>query len=187
VIDGLISRTERKNYLYVEGLDDREVFWHLLNYHEITDPSIKKRFKEREEFFDIKACIGFDALIGIFEALFKGDIVYNRYGIVVDADTVIERHWKRLLKILDVNGYVNLPTAPGDGGSVFKQDGLPIVGIWLMPNNKLSGAIEEFISFLGPQDDELWTVAESVVQQVISIMCLTECRAELLYNLHHLY
>lgn len=30
---------------------------------------------------------------------------------------------------------------------------------------------EEFISFLGPQDDELWSIAQNAMQQAISIKC----------------
>lgn len=173
MVDSLISKTERKNYLYVEGADDRNVFIHLLIYHGIITPDLSKRgrFKERDEFFDIKDCVGFHNLLKTFKVEFKGDIADNRYGIVVDADTDIADNWDQLLRILVDNGYSNLPSAPNDEGTVLKQDGLPIVGIWLMPNNKLLGAIEEFVSFLGPQNDELWPIAESAVLQAISVKC----------------
>jgi len=48
---GLLSQTKRKNYLFVEGADDREVFIHLLNHHGITsrDLSQRGRFKEKDE------------------------------------------------------------------------------------------------------------------------------------------
>ena len=170
---GLLSKTKRKNYLFVEGADDRNVFIHLLNNHRITspDPSQRDRFIENDEFFEIKNCDGFPNLLKAFRVVLKGEVYNNRYGIVVDADTDIEASWKSLSNILVDRGYDAVPSIPNDDGVIVKQDELPIVGIWLMPNNKLPGAIEEFVSFLGPQDDELWPIAQSAVQQAISIKC----------------
>jgi hypothetical protein len=170
---GLLSKTKRKNYLFVEGADDREVFIHLLNHHGITsrDLSQRGRFKERDESFEIKNCDGFPKLLEDFRVVLKGEIENNRYGIVFDADTNVKDNWGKLSKILVNRGYDAIPSIPNDDGVIVKQEGLPIVGIWLMPNNKLPGAIEEFVSFLGPQEDELWPIAQSAVQQAISTKC----------------
>ena len=46
---------------------------------------------------------------------------------------------------------------------------MPAVGIWLMPDNKISGMLEDFASLLRPSEDVLWPVAVGVVQQVKSI------------------
>ena len=171
---GILSKTKRENYLFVEGTNDREVFIHLLNYHGITspDPSRRHHFKDGDELFKIRDCVGFRNLLDIVKIeLKRGDIANNRYGIVIDADTHIEVNWQKLSKILMDRGYNAVPSIPNEGGVIVKQDELPIIGIWLMPNNKLPGAIEEFLSFLGPQDDELWPIAQSAVQQAISIKC----------------
>jgi hypothetical protein len=169
----LLSKTKRKNYLFVEGADDRNVFIHLLNYHGITtsDPSQRDRFIENDEFFEIKNSDGIHKLLQTLRVALKGEVENNRYGIVIDADTDIEASWRRLSNILVDNGYNTIPSIPHNDGVTVKRDGLPIVGIWLMPNNNLPGAIEEFVSFLGPQNDELWPIAQNAVQQAISIKC----------------
>ena len=170
---GLLSKTKRKNYLFVEGANDREVFIHLLNYHKITSPDLSRRGRllENDEFFEIKNCDGIPNLLNAFRIELKGEVANNRYGIVVDADTDIEASWKSLSNILVDSGYDVVPSVPNDDGVIVKRDGLPIVGVWLMPNNKLPGALEEFVSFLGPQDDDLWPIAQNAVQQAISIKC----------------
>lgn len=43
---------------------------------------------------------------------------------------------------------------------------LPIVGIWLMPENTLPGMLEDFLHFLVPAGDNLWTLAEEVIEAV---------------------
>lgn len=171
--NGLLSKAKRKNFLYVEGPDDREVFIHLLNNHEITssDETRRGHFLKANESFKIKDCGGIDNLLETFRVELKGDIDNNRYGIVVNVDTDITVIWVRLLNILNNMSYRNLPHIPGDSGVIIKQGNLPVVGIWLMPNNKLPGSIEDFVSFLGPQDDELWPIAENALRQAISIKC----------------
>ncbi len=170
---GLLSKTKRKNYLFVEGANDREVFIHLLNYHRITSPDLSRRGRllENDEFFEIKNCDGIRNLLSALRIELKGEVDNHRYGIVVDADTDIAASWTSLFKILVDSGYDTVPAIPGDDGVIVKQDGLPTIGLWLMPNNKLPGAIEDFVSFLGPQDDELWPIAQSAVQQAMSIKC----------------
>ncbi|HEU5370317.1 MAG TPA: DUF3226 domain-containing protein, partial [Ktedonobacterales bacterium] len=50
---------------------------------------------------------------------------------------------------------------------IIKQADQPTVGVWLMPDNTLSGMLEDFASFLIPSDDVLWPLAGDVVQQVV--------------------
>ena len=48
-------------------------------------------------------------------------------------------------------------------------EGRPIVGIWLMPDNTISGMLEHFVRLLIPEGDALWPVAESSVKQAIAV------------------
>jgi hypothetical protein len=56
-------------------------------------------------------------------------------------------------------------------GTIIKEDGLPNVGIWLMPDNKIPGMLEDFVSFLLPPGDLLWPVAEDILQKVVEQDC----------------
>ena len=61
----LLSKNQRKNFLYVEGDDDKNVFIHLLNRKGITSPDLKKRnlFIANNESFEIKNVEGIDELL----------------------------------------------------------------------------------------------------------------------------
>ncbi len=152
MVTGLLSRAKRENYLYVEGSDDKNVFIHLLNHHGITDRNRIGYFKNRDELFEIKACGSISELLSIFRLSLKSDTDNKIYGIVIDDDidadpnTGITVNWQKLRSILKVYNY-NIPAVPDENGVIIRQDGLPMIGIWLMPNNKLPGAIEDFVSF----------------------------------------
>ena len=145
---------------------------HLLNYHKITDPRNKDHFKGNNEIFKIKDdYTGLDNLRESFELELKGDVAANRYGVVVDADDDLGTVWQRIKDILSKSGYSNIPASPNELGTILKGQELPVVGIWIMPDNKLPGMIEDFIHFLGPQNDVLWPIAQDVVQKVIQTKC----------------
>jgi hypothetical protein len=151
----VLSRGKAQNYLYVEGSDDEGVFWHLLNRYNITNSERRGRFTANNEPFKIEKKEGIDRLLEDLKEMLKGDVADNRYGIVVDTDDNLETSWQRLRGVLEASGYHNIPIKPDLNGTILRQEELPIIGIWLMPDNKLPGMLEDFISFLGPQDDVL--------------------------------
>ncbi len=65
------------------------------------------------------------------------------------------------------SGYNTVPVAPNLNGTIIKEEELPVVGIWLMPDNTIPGMLENFVSFLIRPDDSLWPMAEEVLQKVI--------------------
>src|SRR5437588_12534340 len=69
------------------------------------------------------------------------------------------------------SGYTTLPTDPQPNGTIIEEEDKPIVGIWIMPDNQLSGMLEHFIGFLVPANDALWTIAENVVEEVLRNDC----------------
>lgn len=66
--DNLLSKAKWRNYLYVEGSDDKNVFIHLLNYHQIITPDRDQRgyFKDRDDQFEIK---DYDGIYNLLKAL----------------------------------------------------------------------------------------------------------------------
>ncbi|SRR5260370_10975775 len=74
-------------------------------------------------------------------------------------------------EIIDHEGIDNLLSVK-TLGTILKEEESPIVGIWLMPDNKIAGMIEHFISLLRPENDVLWPIAENIVQKVVD----TDCR-----------
>ena len=145
-----------KNLLLVEGKDDVHVFSHLLKHYQIP-----KRFQ-------IKDKEGIRNLLDTLSVEFK-DSGVERLGIVVDADLDIQARWQALRNILIKSGGVDVPTAPDLGGAIFSVE-LPdrslVVGVWIMPNNELSGMLESFVRFLVPADDSLWDRAADCLTRI---------------------
>ena len=131
-----------KAVLLVEGKDDKHVFYALLNFHGLPNPCIKDKQ-------------GIDNLLGTLDVeLLASEI--ERLGIVIDADVDIASRWQRITTILRNSGYSNTPALPDPFGTIIAENGRPIVGIWIMPDNTLPGMLENFVSFLVPSNDSLW-------------------------------
>ncbi|NJM41494.1 MAG: hypothetical protein HC853_12380 [Anaerolineae bacterium] len=87
-------------------------------------------------------------------------------GIVIDADDDLSASWDSLKNILIEIGYQGVPSNPSESGLVIAETELPKVGIWIMPDNKLPGMIEDFVRFLVPTDDVLWNRAETAINDI---------------------
>lgn len=84
-------------------------------------------------------------------------------GIIMDADTDLAARWQGLADRLSAAGYESVGSLPGPKGTVFIPPGnslLPKLGIWLMPNNQVTGILEDF-AFPGAADDALLAHAET--------------------------
>jgi hypothetical protein len=150
-----VIKVDKLNYLLVEGQDDAQVFFHLLRYYRL-DTQVTIQQKE-----------GVEALLDILEVELMRR-AESRIGIVVDADTNIANRWQSLRHRLNEVGYTTVPRHPDPGGTILKQAGRPIVGLWLMPDNTIPGMLEDFMSLLIPAGDMLWPMAQDIVQQVIA-------------------
>lgn len=140
--------------ILVEGKNDREVFHHLLTHHGILKGTI-----------ECKACEGETRLLEEFAIrLKKGDL--EPVGIVIDADDDLRARWDSLKHTLSQAGYTAIPTAPLPEGTILRQAEKPPAGIWIMPDNKLPGMLEDFIGFLVPQGDPLWNQAQDCLAEI---------------------
>lgn len=76
-------------------------------------------------------------------------------GIVVDADMSPGGRWQRIRQILLEAGYQNLPDDFPNGLIIGGNGSLPRFGLWMMPDNKDQGIIENFIRQLIHEKDQL--------------------------------
>jgi len=150
-----VIKEDKLNFLLVEGPDDAQVFFHLLRYYQL-DTHITIQPKE-----------GIDNLLEALEVELMRR-AETRLGIVVDADIAIANRWQSLRYKLIKAGYTSVPLHPAPEGTMLKQEGRPMVGLWLMPNNIIPGMLEDFMSLLIPAGDILWPMAQDIVQQVIT-------------------
>ena len=87
-------------------------------------------------------------------------------GVVVDADTSPSGRWQGIRQRLVDAGYRSLPRNPAPAGIVLDALPdlfLPKIGIWIMPNNRNEGNLEDFLRFLVPQGDDLIDYAQLCV------------------------
>jgi len=102
----------------------------------------------------------------------------QRLGIIVDADCTdrnggFATRWKEFTAILrekDNDYIISPPPDQAYTGSIFQHDcGLPPVGLWIMPNHKGDGMLEDFIKqAIGPgQPQKLLERAMGCVDQLL--------------------
>lgn len=159
----VVKADNYENYLLVEGDEDKHVFTQLLGQYQIFE-----KFKIKHENFEIKGHNGIEYLLNL-RTLRNYFVVdeSRRFGIVLDADTDLAARWKQIKAICETIGYHDVPKSPSPDGTLLSEEGLPLVGIWLMPDNRASGMMEDFIGWLVPRDDLLWPMAGDIVQKVI--------------------
>jgi hypothetical protein len=73
----------------------------------------------------------------------------------IDADLDLDRRWRQVQKALVAAGYRDAPEQPKPGGTIVHGPDLPPAGIWLMPDKRLPGILEDFLAFLIPAGDPL--------------------------------
>jgi len=138
--------------LLVEGKDDMHVIWALC-----------EKFNIKEN-FGVIDCEGIDNLYEQIPVRLKQSGI-NTVGIIVDADTDLQSRWISLRTLLTTQGYT-VPDELPLTGLIVTNAGNKRIGVWIMPNNNLNGILEDFISFLVPQDDELLPIVNATLQNL---------------------
>ncbi len=154
----------KKYKLLVEGKDDQYVLESIFRQNHISIQQI-----------EIKLLEGINNLSKVLELELKESYI-ERVGIVIDADTDINSRWQMIVNILKKIGYKDVPRTPDPNETIIHPPPtddipeisypLPIIGIWIMPDNKLPGILENFIQFLVPEGDKLLERAKSCVSQI---------------------
>lgn len=131
--------------LMVEGPDDEHVIKHICGQRGFGKIEI------------IHPYGGKDPLIeGIRVRLKESDIAV--LGIILDADTDLAARWQAVASRLIEAGYLGVPASPTTDGIIVEAPPntlLPRAAVWLMPDNRLPGILEDFLGFLVPPGDGL--------------------------------
>ena len=136
--------------LHVEGLDDQYVIGNLLELHGYKLEKTRA-IPSRPEIVQHKGVEGVLARLKTFQ-LEDG----YAQGYVLDADGVsdAQSRWQAVRDILTKQAITVPPKAPPDGFVGQDESGQKI-GVWLMPDNQRSGAIEHFLQDLAASNDVL--------------------------------
>lgn len=91
-------------------------------------------------------------------------------GIVLDADDDVTARWQEVTKELDELrqeehfDLPELPDQPRPNGIVV--EGTIRIGVWLMPDNRSSGEIEDLVAKMIPCCDKMWPLAEQFIDDI---------------------
>ena len=146
-----------KYRLLVEGKNDQHVIWNLAERLQL------------KETFEVVATDSYQQLLEALPVELKGTNVVERLGIVVDADESSAAHWQAIRNILLKSGYYsNLPEMlPADGLIVEPDDEEQlIVGVWIMPDNRVNGMMEDFVACMIPEGDRLLDEADATLKHL---------------------
>ncbi|MGK7926367.1 MAG: DUF3226 domain-containing protein [Spirulina sp.] len=144
--------------LLVEGKNDLHVIAALCQRYNIPENfSIERPSEEETE--------GIEALLlGLTARLKNPDI--KTLGIVADADRDLPSRWQSIGDRLRRVGYQNIPdTLPIEGWINYEEE-LPKIGIWLIPDNRSPGMLEDFARSLIPNKDPLLLKTEKILQEI---------------------
>jgi len=145
-----------KKVLLVEGIDDEKVFEHLCRNR--GGPLIDT----------ITVCKNVEQLLKHFPIRLKQSDITS-LGVVVDADDKPTSRWQSLRDRLSEAGYKDIPDKPLLDGTILDRPSegiLPRVGIWIMPDNRNTGILEDFLLFLVPDGSKLFTHVRSSVATI---------------------
>ena len=143
---------EAPRVLLVEGSDDKHVAIQLSgSYPDVPD-------------FHVIDKGGIDQLLPSIgpEINVEGRVAV---GIMVDANDDLRSRWQAVTDRLRPAG-IQLPAAPAPGGTIIDFDGKPRVGVWLMPDNRAPGELENFIAGMIPPGDPVWPLSQSYIDGI---------------------
>ena len=95
----------------------------------------------------------------------EGDVV----GVVVDADVDLDARWGTVRGRLAEADFSDVPARPQAGGIILDAPGsllLERVGVWIMPDNRGPGKLEDLLLSMIPKDDDLLDHAAGCMESI---------------------
>ena len=159
---------KKNKQLLVEGKDDFNI---------VLAIAVKKQIPET---FEIKDTEGYENLRGGLATRIR-NAGLDTLGVVADADLDIVARWQSLKDVFEQSefGYV-LPPTPQYGGTIVEHFDIENtifpqkIGIWLMPDNKMAGMLEDFLKMIVQTNDVLMPLATDSVYTVQATVRETE-------------
>lgn len=141
--------------LLVEGRDDKHVVRHIC---ERNKPMPDFDIKEKDGVAKVLSAISTEVKVSGREAV----------GIIIDANDDLAGRWQAVAYRVREVGVV-LPASPCPNGTIVRE--IPTfprlsLGVWLMPDNVLSGELEHFIADMIPREDTVWPLAREYIGKI---------------------
>lgn len=144
-----------KRLLLVEGKDDEHVVKHLCRDHGIIIRSATENLLNEDD--PVAFSYG-----GIGELLAQVPIRLKEsdlegLAVVLDADESPQSRWSQLRdRLRHRTGHAEIPDLPAPQGTLVQlriEDRMVRLGVWIMPDNRTPGMLEDFLLFLVPDND----------------------------------
>ena len=159
-----MTRTE-PSILRVEGKDDDHAIRHLLLRHGIDCRSVRVDIKSADSKGDETTGGRTALLAGMKTEVMSSTDRSVGFILDVDAEEDAEDPWRAVCAQLGGIG-LTLPAVIPEDGFVGEATMVQArVGVWLMPDNRRSGALEEFLRGLVDADDSLLPIAQRSTHQ----------------------
>lgn len=142
--------------LLVEGKDDENVLKHICGTRDVGHLD------------EVKPLNSVDNLLETLPTELRGSDL-EAVGVVIDADTDVNSRWQSIRDQVISVGYQGVPVQPvADGTILDPPEGtlLPKVGIWIMPDNRTDGILEDFLRFLVRRPNDLFDHVETSVAAI---------------------
>lgn len=143
-----------KSVLLVEGKDDQHVIWSLLEHYQVP------------ELFVVKDCDGIENLLRDVFLRLTTPTMYKNIGVVMDADVNIQGRYDAFRSILEATGkYDFSQISLSETGTLIKplDENYPVFGLWLMPDNRSNGMLEDFVMTLADDKDVLMSESDAAL------------------------
>lgn len=144
--------------LMVEGTDDQHVVMHICGHYNIPPLLTIEHYGNVDEVINA-------ILPRLRQAREVGDVV----GILADADESAQNRWQAIRQRILAAGYADVPEQLPAGGVIIEPPAdtiLPRAGVWIMPDNRAPGILEDFLRFMAPTASALFQYAEASVDGI---------------------
>ena len=144
-----------RHQLYVEGQDDKHTIRHLLIRHGFNDQNIPRFGKNQGGKRGVLSAILTAVRAGTGKSL----------GFVIDANDSPQNTWNAVTARLKEVGVHAPKEIPQEGFAGESEDYGARVGVWLMPDNRKTGALEDFLRDLINEPDPLFSHAKDSARE----------------------
>lgn len=156
--------------LLVEGQDDRHTIWHICRQDTLVFEAIRNgyqmgaKFKNSDSLFQITDKGNSSELLDSIEPEIQ--VAGRRVvGVVMDADGDLKGRWESLRAAFPST--VQMPEHPDPNGTILNcLEGMPRIGIWLMPDNQSPVELEDFVLKMIPTHDQTWKESIDFVDKI---------------------
>ncbi|MCY4288393.1 MAG: hypothetical protein OXC63_07370 [Aestuariivita sp.] len=152
-----MESTHNPKILLVEGRDDEKVIEYLLKSKTLNYP------------FRIENKNGFHNLRQSLPNHIKTSEV-KVVGIVADANDNLNDRWKSISNQI-AKAECEVPSKPEPDGTIFSDWKGTRIGVWIMPNNKCNGELEDFIRDMIFEDDPVLPLAKGYIDNIPEKNC----------------